>query len=137
MSPALQDADAPYLARIDFVVELAQRLHIYGTSSQRLEGSVIQVGKRLGLDTEIWSNPTGMILSFPDRERGTPHTITRVIRLQPGETNLGRLAATDAIAEDVMAGRRDIAAGLTAIRALDRPPRKHARMLAILSFGLS
>jgi uncharacterized membrane protein YjjP (DUF1212 family) len=131
------DDEAPYLARIGFVVELAQRLHIYGTSSQRLEGSVIQVGKRLGLDTEIWSNPTGMILSFPDRERGAPHTITRVIRLEPGETNLGRLAATDAIAEDVMAGRRDIAAGLAAIRALDRPPRKHARTLAILSFGLA
>jgi uncharacterized membrane protein YjjP (DUF1212 family) len=137
MSPLRHDADAPYLSRIDFVVELAQRLHIYGTSSQRLEGSVIQVGKRLGLDTEIWSNPTGMILSFPDQERGPPHSITRVIRLEPGETNLGRLAATDAIAEDVMAGRRDIAAGLAAIRALDRPPRRFAKALAIFSFGLS
>ena len=137
MPPTSQDDTAPYLARIDFVVELAQRLHCYGASSQRLEGAVTQVARRLGLDTEIWSNPTGMILSFPDRERGAPHSITRVIRLEPGETNLGRLAATDAIAEDVMSGRRDIAEGLAAIRALDRPPRRFAKALAIFSFGLS
>ena len=137
MPSTSQDDTAPYLARIDFVVELAQRLHCYGASSQRLEGAVTQVARRLGLDTEIWSNPTGMILSFPDRERGAPHSITRVIRLEPGETNLGRLAATDAIAEDVMSGRRDIAAGLAAIRALDRPPGRFAKALAIFSFGLS
>ncbi len=129
--------NTPALVDIDFVVELAQRLHTYGASSQRLEGAVTQVARRLGLDTEIWSNPTGMILSFPDRERGAPHSITRVIRLAPGDTNLGRLAATDAIAEDVMAGRRDIASGLAAIRALDRPPRRFAKALAIFSFGLS
>ena len=37
--------------------------------------------------------------------RGQHNGITRVIRLEPGEQNLGRLAATDAIAEDVLAGR--------------------------------
>jgi uncharacterized membrane protein YjjP (DUF1212 family) len=131
------DSRAPYPVRIDFVVELARRLHICGTSSQRLEGAVARVGRRLGLDVEIWSNPTGMILSFPDPERGAPHSITRVIRLEPGETNLGRLAAADAIAEDVMSGRRDISAGLAAMRALDKPPRPYAIPLAIFSFGLA
>lgn len=132
-----QDSRARYPARIDFLVELARRLHIYGTSSQRLERAVGQVGRRLGLEVEIWSNPTGMILSFPDPERGAPHSITRVIRLEPGDTNLGRLAAADAIAEDVMSGRRDIAAGVAAMRALDKPPGPHAVPLAIFSFGLA
>lgn len=131
------DTLAPALVRIDFMVELARRLHIYGTSSQRLEGAVTQVGRKLGLQVEIWSNPTGMILSFPDDERGNPHTITRVIRLEPGETNLGRLAAADAIAEDVVTGKRDIAGGLAAMRALDRPPRAYTKPLAIFSFGLA
>lgn len=131
------DAHAPTLARIGFLVELARRLHIYGTSAQRLEGAVVQVGRRIGLKVEIWSNPTGMILSFPDPERGSPHSITRVIRLEPGETNLGRLAAADAIAEDVMSGRRGITEGLAAMTALDRPPRAYAQPLAVLSFGLA
>jgi uncharacterized membrane protein YjjB (DUF3815 family) len=37
----------------------------------------------------------------------------------------------------VLAGRRGIGAGLDALRALDRPPRKHAHLLATLSFGLA
>ena len=60
------DANAPYLTRVDFVVELARRLHAYGTSAQRLEGAVTQVARRLQLDADVWSNPTGMLLSFAD-----------------------------------------------------------------------
>jgi uncharacterized membrane protein YjjP (DUF1212 family) len=131
------DASAPYLTRVDFVVELARRLHAYGTSAQRLEGAVTQVARRLQIDADVWSNPTGMLLSFADVERGPPHSITRVVRLDPGDTNLGRLARTDAIAEEVMAGKRNIAEGLEALRALDRKPRRFAYTLSVLSFGLA
>lgn len=137
--PAQADPDAlaPYLARVDFIVELARRLHICGTSAHRLEGAVDQVARRLRIDAEVWSNPTGMILSFPDPERGPDFPITRLIRLDPGEENLSRLAAADGIAEDVMAGRRDIADGLSAMRALDRPPGRYARPATIISFGVA
>jgi len=131
------DTLAPYLVRVDFIVELARRLHIYGTSAQRLEGAVIQVARRLQIEAEVWSNPTGMILSFPDPERGHAYPITRLVRLEPGEENLGRLAAADGIAEDVLAGRRDIGDGLLAMRALDRPPGRFANWWTVLSFGLS
>ena len=136
-APPAGDSLAPYMARVDFVVELARRLHMYGTSAQRLEGAVNQVAQRLRIEAEVWSNPTGMILSFPDPERGPGYPLTRVIRLEPGEENLGRLAAADGIAEDVLAGRRDIAEGLVAMRALDRPGSRFARPWAILSFGLA
>lgn len=131
------DARAPYLVRIDFLIELARRLHIYGTSAQRLEAAVSQVAQRLDIEAQIWSNPTGMLISFADIERGAPHQITQIIRLEPGDTNLGRLAAADAIAEDVLSGKLDIAEGLRAMRALDRPPRVYAKPLAVFSFGLA
>ncbi|MGH8030013.1 MAG: threonine/serine ThrE exporter family protein, partial [Arenimonas sp.] len=131
------DSSAPYLTRVDFVVELARRLHAYGTSAQRLEGAVTQVARRLQVDADVWSNPTGMLLSFADVERGPPHCITRVIRLDPGDTNLGRLARADAIAERVLAGKQNIAGGLEALRALDRKPRRFASMMSVLSFGLA
>ena len=80
---------ASYAARINFVVELAERLHAYGTTAQRLEGAVTAVAQRLKLECEPWSNPTGMILTFSDplRPLGDSDT-TRVIRLPPGETDL-------------------------------------------------
>jgi len=126
-----------YEARTDFVTELASRLHAYGTTAQRLEAAVEGVANRLGLDCEIWSNPTGMILSYADPVRGQQNGITRVIRLDPGEQNLARLAATDQITEDVLAGTLELADGLRALRALDRPERLRSRLLAMLSFGLS
>ena len=34
-----------YAARIAFVVELAERLHAYGTTAQRLEGALVSVSQ--------------------------------------------------------------------------------------------
>src|SRR5690606_36167964 len=130
-------SQATYEARAAFVAELAARLHSYGTTAQRLEGAVVGVASRLGLECEVWSNPTGMILSFADPARGQQNGITRVIRLQPGEQDLGLLAAADAIAEDVLAGRMAPVDGHAALRALDGVPAKRSRLLDIACFGLS
>ncbi len=136
-----------YADRVGFVVELATRLHIYGTTAQRLEGAVGAVARSLGLRCNPWSNPTGMILSFSDAQGGTraadaatesrDRETTQVIRLEPGSTDLRKLCAADAIAEDVLAGRSDVAAGSIALHALDRPPGRRARALEVLSYGLS
>ena len=95
-----------YAARLAFVVELAEHLHAYGTTAQRLEGALDSVATSLQMECEPWSNPTGLILTFSDPARppGESDT-TRVIRLPPGETDLAKLCEADRIAEDVMAGR--------------------------------
>lgn len=133
------DAGAvPYGERIGFVVELARRLHTYGTTAQRLEGAIGAVARRLGLRCQPWSNPTGMILSFSDARAATPlQDTTQLIRLEPGGVDLHKLCAADAIAEDVMAGRRDLADGARALQALDRPYGWRTMALEVFCFGLS
>jgi uncharacterized membrane protein YjjP (DUF1212 family) len=127
-----------YAARLAFMVELAEHLHAYGTTAQRLEGALDAVATRLRIDCEPWSNPTGMILSFSDPKRPTGEgDTTRVIRLPPGDTDLARLAAADAIAEEVMAGRMDLAAGHAALRALDAPANARRRAMMVFGFGLA
>ncbi|HEY2345203.1 MAG TPA: threonine/serine exporter family protein [Xanthomonadaceae bacterium] len=131
-------AHSSYSDRIAFVVELAKRLHIYGTTAQRLEGAIGAVARRLGLRCNPWSNPTGMILSFSEASSETTlYDSTQVIRLEPGGTDLRKLCAADAIAEDVMAGHSDLHEGAAALQALDRPPGRRARALEILCYGLS
>ena len=131
-------ANADYAARIAFVVELAERLHGYGTTAQRLEGAIDAVAQKLGLECEPWSNPTGIILSFSDpaRPAGESDT-TRVIRLAPGDNDLSKLCKADHIAEEVMAGRLDVASGHAALRQLDYPLRARARAMQVLGFGLA
>ncbi len=114
-------------ARARFVTELARQLHAYGTSAFRLEGAIGKVCRRLALDCDIWSNPTGMILSFRtgprDDGRGDETALafperTLIVRLEPGGTDLGCLAAADGIAEEVVHGRLDAAEGYARLRAL-------------------
>ncbi len=131
-------APATYAQRIAFVCEIAARLHRYGTTAQRLEGSILALSARLGLDCEPWSNPTGMILSFsdPGRALGASDT-TRVIRLAPGENDLHKLSEADRIAEAVAAGQMTLAQGHADLRVLDRTPSAGFRMKQILAFGLA
>ena len=129
---------ATYAQRIAFVCETAARLHTYGTTAQRLEGAVVALSTRLGLECEPWSNPTGLILSFsdPSRPLGASDT-TRVIRLAPGENDLYKLSESDRIAEAVAAGAMSIAQGHTALRGLDRKPSLRWRATQLIAFGLA
>ncbi len=127
-----------YAARIAFVVELAEHLHAYGTTAQRLEGAVIEVAQKLGLDCEPWVNPTGMVLSFSDPHRppGDSDT-TRVIRMSPGEVDLYKLGEVDRITEEVVAGRLGLSEGHSALLALElRRPGWRGNLVHVLAYGM-
>lgn len=129
-------ARAPFQSRVDFLIALATHLHTCGTTAQRLEGAVLGVARRLEVECEPWSNPTGMILSFRDPGQASPLTETRVIRLNPGDTDLYRLSETDRIAEDVINGRTGLHEGQEALRALDRHRKPPRFWTDALSYGL-
>lgn len=138
MSSPQTPMSATYAQRIAFVCEIAARLHTYGTTAQRLEGAVEALSRRLGLECEPWSNPTGVILSFsdPSKPLGASDT-TRVIRLAPGENDLHKLSEADRIAEAVAGGRMSIAQGHAALRGLDHARSQRWRIAQVLVFGLS
>ncbi len=84
---------APLTTRVEFVVELARRLHEYGTAAPRLEAAIILVSKRLGLSCDPLSTPTSIIMSFSqlDEEDSGVAELTQVLRVPPGEVNLKSL----------------------------------------------
>lgn len=138
--PCLRAMTAPtssFRQRCNFLVDLARRLHACGMSTDRLEGAILTVSKQLGVRTEIWCNPTGIILSFSSPQKNDGAEITRVLRLAPGDINLKALAMVDDIAEKVMAGRMDVDQGLQALSVLDRPPRREKLVATVLAFGLA
>ena len=138
MLPRDAATDARYTERIAFMVKLAEHLHAYGTTAQRLESAIESVAKRIGLECEPWVNPTGMILAFSDpaRPAGESDT-TRVLRTGLGDTDLYKLCEVDRIAEDVLGGRLDIPGGLGALRALEQPVRWRGKAMQLLGFALA
>jgi uncharacterized membrane protein YjjP (DUF1212 family) len=132
--------DAALTTRIGFVVELARRLHEYGTAAPRLEDVINLVSAKLELSCNALSTPTSIVMSFSDRSRGEDALaeITQVIRLSPGDSNLKRLCQVDEIADQVIEGRLDIHRGYLALRevATQRPTRP-ARVARMVAYGIS
>ena len=129
-----------YCDRINFLLQLASSLHNYGTTAQRLEAAITKVAHRLELRCNPWSNPTGLILSVSDARipvEDNPPETTRVVRLEPGDIDLGRLADADAIAEQVLSGQMQLADGAYALRALTAPTPKGEQVAMGASFGLA
>jgi len=125
--------------RIAFVLELARRLHQYGTSAPRLEMAIAGAAQRLGLSADVWSSPTAIIISFADLaqgEEGVAQT-TQVMRLAPGEVNLERLCQADDIADRAIAGELGLREGFRRLRELGRPDTRREKIGSIASYGLS
>lgn len=123
--------------RVRFLTELGRRLHLAGVSASRLEGAVRSVGTSLGVRCEIWSTPTGLLLSLSDAELPHGTQETRVLRLEPGDIHLGALAKLDAIAEQVVAGTMSIADAWDAMLALDTPATTRDQLASVAAFGLA
>ena len=49
--------------RAGFLTDFARRLHLAGVSAARLEGAVKSTAAAIGEECEIWSSPTGILLS--------------------------------------------------------------------------
>lgn len=132
--------EVPLKTRIGFVVELARRLHEYGTAAPRLEEVVNLVSARLGLVCNVLSTPTSIVMSFADLASSDDDLaeVTQVVRLPPGEVNLKALCRTDAIANGVIAGEIGLAEGRRLLREVGASkPRLRANVATVLSYGIA
>lgn len=138
---AAHDAEAsiPLKTRIGFIVDLARRLHEYGTAAPRLEDVVNLASARVGLRCNVLSTPTSIVMSFSDRGAGDDLAeLTQVVRVSPGEVNLARLCQVDEIADRVIAGKLDLAEGRRLLREIGaRRPSRITHGATVLAFGIA
>lgn len=137
MSETPADQRASFEDRVRFITELARRLHLVGLAASRLEGAVRAVANSIGVRCEIWSTPTGLLLSLSDSEMPHATQETRVLRLELGDIQLGALAKLDAIAERVMRGTMSLDDAWAAMHALDKPFDTREKLMTVGGFGLA
>ncbi|HEY6984653.1 MAG TPA: threonine/serine exporter family protein, partial [Rhodanobacteraceae bacterium] len=131
-------AEAPLRIRMGFVVELAKRLHEYGTAAPRLEDVINLVSARLGLSCNVLSTPTSIVMSFSSLSgEDALAEITQVVRLPPGSVDLKRLCQIDEIADQVIDGRLDLSAGRLRLYAFRLSERAVHPAWEVVSYAVS
>ncbi|HET7232656.1 MAG TPA: threonine/serine exporter family protein [Longimicrobium sp.] len=122
----------PDPAAAGFVLHLGRALHSYGTPSNRLEEILGAMSRRLGLgEAQVFSQPTSIMASFGPIGRQRTH----MLRVEPGEVNLGKLAAVERVSLEVAHGRLTPDEGSARIAeiAVARPP--YGPALTTLAYG--
>ena len=118
-------------ASIGFVLALGRALHRYGTPAHRLEEGLTKVCDRLELEAEVFTTPTTIIMSF-----GRPTELrTRMMRVEGGELDMGKLAQVDTLVDDVIAHRITPGEGVDKLADIVAAPRVFGRALSTLAGG--
>lgn len=118
---------------IAFTLSLAEALHRYGASADRIEDAVGTVAERLGLKAQFFAAPTSILASYVT----TKGSITRMIRLGGAEIDLAKLADVDALISEVSAGRLSPGDGRDRLETTHAQPRVWSTGLRILASGLA
>lgn len=119
--------------RVGFVLELGRSLHASGYDAQRLEEAMELASETLDLRGQFFSTPTSIMASFGPQD--DQHTF--LIRTEPGEANLGRLAQVDEVTREVIAGRKSPSQGLAKLSVIETAPAPYGTVTTLIAFGLS
>ncbi|AKU89914.1 threonine/serine ThrE exporter family protein [Vulgatibacter incomptus] len=116
--------------QIAFLIRIAKALHKYGIPAHRLEGVAGVLSEKFGIEGSVYSSPTAIFASF-----GPPTDLkTAMIRVDPGEIDLGRLSELDHLTCEVLRGDRTAQQGLERLEEILAAPPLYGPRLTMASF---
>ena len=118
--------------RIAFILRIGRGLHTSGYAADRLEEALARASDQLGIEAQFFSTPTSIMASFGPQDDQR----TFMIRVEPGESNLGKLAGVDQVTRDVLNGIITPAEGSARIEAIEAAPERYGPLLRTLAFGV-
>jgi uncharacterized membrane protein YjjP (DUF1212 family) len=118
---------------IDLVLRMARALHAYGTPAHRLEEVLSLLSSRLGLRGQFFSTPTSLFAAFG--EGASQRTF--LLRVEPGEMNLEKLALMDGILGRVNRGELALEAAAEQVGRVIEAPARYGAGLSALCFALA
>lgn len=116
-----------------FILHLARALHAHGYPAHRLESVLGEVSARLGVEAQFFTTPTSIFAGFGAQDAQRTH----LLRVEPGEPNLGHLSRLDAIMTDVVDGRIAASEGSVRIGKLLQEPPRWTRWQTLVAFVLA
>ncbi len=114
------------------VLSLGRALLRVGSPAHRLEAAMQIMAERLGLTAEFFSTPTALIATLGDGEQQQ----TYLARVEPGSTDLGKLAELTEIMDQLAGGLVDPQAAHQKVCEIDRRPAQYQGFRLLIAYML-
>lgn len=129
----VQSARSREEAAIALVVKVGKALHGYGAPAHQLEASLTMLAEKLGIEGRFYSTPTAILAGFGPAHEGR----TSLVRVEPGETNLGKMAQLNGLMGAIARGEVEPRAGCEHVEAIAAAPVPYPAWLSAVCCGLT
>jgi len=118
-----------------FIIRLGKALHKLGTTAYRLEDNLLNIAQFLQLRASFIIAPTSLtfILSDDDDDQQYNH----LLRVTPGDIDLGSLARIDELVDELISGERTLLEAIERLDEIAKKPPPYGFVFTFLAFGAS
>ncbi|WP_448568931.1 threonine/serine ThrE exporter family protein [Thalassotalea ganghwensis] len=121
-----------------FIIRLGKALHKFGTPAYRLETHLQNVARSLGIDGNFVITPTSLTFVLSDNVDTPYHQeYNHIVRVMPGDLDLGSLARTDELVDELASGQRTLEEATERLDEIVNKPHPYGRLLTFFAFGAS
>lgn len=120
-----------------FLIRLAKTLHQCGTPAYQLEAHLIKISDVLDLEGSFLISPTAITCVFWPKGDRENQEHTYISRVQPGDLDLGLLARTDQLVDELCSGQRDLDDALTRLEEINKITHPYPQWMILIAFGLA
>ncbi len=118
-----------------FIIRLGKALHKLGTTAYRLEDNLLSIAKFLDIRASFIITPTALTFILSDDEDDQQYN--HLVRVTPGEIDLGSLARIDELVDELISGERTLTEAIERLTEVNNKPAPYGVFLTFLAFGAS
>ncbi|HCM48293.1 MAG TPA: hypothetical protein DIS98_12605, partial [Colwellia sp.] len=130
----MQQTDNFYQKR-RFIIKLGKALHKLGSTAYRLEDNLLSIAKFLDLRASFIITPTALTFILSDDEDDQQYN--HLVRVSPGDIDLGSLARIDELVDELINGQRTLNEAIDRLAEVKNKPAPYGVMLSFLAYGAS
>jgi len=118
-----------------FIIRLGKALHKLGSTAYRLEDNLLSIAKFLDIRASFIITPTALTFILSDDEDDQQYN--HLVRVTPGDIDLGSLARIDELVDELINGERTLAEATERLTEVNNKPAPYGVFLTFLAFGAS
>ncbi|MCE2572923.1 threonine/serine ThrE exporter family protein [Motilimonas eburnea] len=129
-----------YDIKCRFIIKLGKALHQFGTPAYRLEAHLKSVSETMGLQGSFLVTPTSLtfVLWQPtENPDDQPIESTHIVRVKPGEIDLGSLARTNDLVQQVQTTDMNLTQALIRLKEIQNKPNPYHQFWVALAYAAS